>query len=321
MGLIRLSVAVDADQVELALAAFDLADIRGPAVEWRVVEPVEEPPGDVAWTDLEPADHADSAEVAAYLDDSAADQSASALRDALSRLWTDVDPPAATIEAVPDRDWRTAWHDYFDLVRIPGRCPIIIRPPHIAYDPKRGETVVDLAPGLAFGTGRHQSTRLCLALLAEHVRPDTELLDVGCGSGILAVAALKLGASHADAVDIDPLAVQAAQETAARNSVADRITVRQGSVPSDAAYPLVVANLTADLLQYLAPDLAATLSPDGVLIASGLIHTRIGEVSSVFAGVGLTVIDQRREGEWAALTFQREQPAGAAGGGSAAGVR
>ena len=205
---------------------------------------------------------------------------------------------------MPSRDWRTAWHDHFDLVRVPGAKPIIVRPPHIAYDAKPDELVIDLVPGLAFGTGQHQSTRLCLRLLAEMIAGGERVLDVGTGSGILAVAAAKLGAASVVATDIDPLAVDAAHQTVRQNQLLDRVEIRESSIPSDEQFDLVVANLTADILQYLAGDLARALAPGGRLIASGLIADRQDEVVATFSDCGLRLQVDRSEDEWQALALQ-----------------
>ncbi len=205
---------------------------------------------------------------------------------------------------MPSRDWRTAWHDHFALVRIPGARPIIIRPPHIAYDAKQNELVIDLVPGLAFGTGQHQSTRLCLRLLAEMIDGGERVLDVGTGSGILAVAAAELGAASVVATDIDPLAVDAARQTVRQNQLLGRVEVRESTIPADEQFDLVLANLTADILQHLAGDLASALTPGGRLIASGLIADRQDEVVATFSECGLRLHFDRSEDEWRALAFQ-----------------
>ena len=214
------------------------------------------------------------------------------------------------MKQLPNRDWRTAWHEYFDLVRIVSQqrtAPtIVVRPPQIAYQPQPDEIVIDLAPGLAFGTGQHQSTRLCLGLLAQYVWQGASLLDVGTGSGVLAAAAAKLGASSVLATDIDLLAVDAARDTVRRNQLDDLVLVQRGSVPTDQVGPfdLISANLTADILQSLASELARALRPSGLLIASGLIIERRDEVAATLAQVGLTMIDQRQEDEWVGLVCQ-----------------
>ena len=293
--LVRASVAVPAADVERAIAAFEIAGVFNSVVEWDVPEPVEEPwPGHDQRTE--------TAQVIAYLPPQRWSQIAPRLAAALDDLWSE-SPPQARAESLPQRNWRTVWHEHFELVRIPGRRVIVVRPPHVDYRPKNGEIVIDLAPGLAFGTGLHQSTRLCLALLAETVRDGMSVLDVGTGSGILAVAAAQLGASSVVATDIDPLAVEAAQDTARRNRLVERIEVRELSIPVGERFELVAANLTADLLQGLADGLVGSLSPGGRLIASGLIERRRDEVVEAFRDRGLELLAERSEDEWRGLVF------------------
>lgn len=298
--LVRAFVAVPAAEVERAVAAFEIAGIFSSVIEWDVAEPVEEP-----WPGYE--QRTERAEVAAYLAPQRWSQIAPRLQAALADLWGQL-PPQAHAANVPNRNWRTAWHEHFPLVRIPGTPAIVVRPPQIDYEPKPGEIVIDLAPGLAFGTGLHQSTRLSLALLAETVREGMSVLDVGTGSGILAVAAANLGAASVVATDIDPLAVEAAEDTARRNRLPERIEVREQSVPAGERFELVVANLTADLLQGLADELVAALEPGGRLIASGLIERRRDEVVEAFGRRGLAVVGERSEDEWRGLVFGRRVP-------------
>ena len=298
MALVRIHIRVEAADVERATDAFAAAGIANSAVEWEIGEPHEEAFG-------APPPRLEAAQVAAYIPAARAAESETALRRALEAAWHPSTPPQTGRESVKDRDWRTAWHDHFDIVRISAKHPIIIRPPHKQYTPRSNEIVIDLTPGLAFGTGQHQSTRLALKLLSQTGATNKTVLDVGTGSGILAVAAAKLGASQVHAVDIDPLAVEAAKETARRNGVADLVTVEEGSVPADKRYDVVVANLTADLLQGLATELAAATAPRGQLIASGFLHTRQEEVAAPLSAVGFRPDRAETEGEWAALLGSR----------------
>ena len=300
-GLLRVSLRVDVSQVERAIAAWEQAGIFNSSVEYEVGEPVEEP-----WPGY---DHrTERAEVVAYLSDEQWREIESLARESAEQLLTH--DQLFHVKQLPNRDWRTAWHDYFDIVRVTPQqraaSTIVIRPPQIAYQPQPEEVVIDLAPGLAFGTGQHQSTRLCLGLLAEYVWEGASLLDVGTGSGVLAAAAAKLGAGSVLATDIDPLAVDAARDTVRRNQLDDLVTAQRGSVPTDqkGQFDLVSANLTADILQSLASELARALRPSGRLIASGLIIDRRDEVAEMLARVGLTVIDQRQEDEWVGLVCQ-----------------
>ena len=297
MKLVRAAVAVEAADVERAIAAFELVGVYNSAVEWQVGEPVEEP----SWGRAAPLP--ERAEVAAYLPPQRWDELAAPLAEALARLWSPRAAPPLAAADVPQRDWRTAWHEHFELVRVPAARTIVIRPPHLAYEASGGEVVIDLAPGLAFGTGQHQSTRLALALLADAMTeaPARTVLDVGTGSGILAVAAAQLGAQTITAVDIDPLAVDAARETARRNGVADQVQVSEGSVPTDQRYGLVLANLTADLLQGLASELGDAALPGGRLIASGFLHARKQEVADALEKAGFSVAQAQSEDEWSAL--------------------
>lgn len=302
--LLRAAVSVQAADVERAIAAFELAGVFDSAVEWQIGEPAEEP----SWG--RPAPLPERAEVAAYLPPRRWDEIAADLAAALAQLWPHADAPTPAVLKIPQRDWRTAWHEHFGIVRIRTGRGIAIRPPHLAYEPSGNEVVIDLAPGLAFGTGQHQSTRLALALLAESMAEHTarNVLDVGTGSGILAVAAAKLGAESVTAVDIDPVAVAAARDAARRNGVADRVQVLQGSVPTAAQYDLVLANLTADLLQGLAGEIAAAAGSEGRIVASGFLTARSGEVVGALAQVGLRMLRTRAEDEWSAALAAKSSP-------------
>ena len=279
------------------MTAWELAGVHNSSVEYLLDEPTEEP-----WPGHDNRSmHNGRAEVAAYLS---------------TEQWRELEEPVREsaagllgaghefhVQPLPDRDWRTAWHEHFNIVRIPGRRTIVVRPPHIPYAAKPDEVTIDLVPGLAFGTGQHQSTKLCLGLLAEVIQGGERVLDVGTGSGILAVAAARLGAGSVVATDIDPLAVDTARQTVRQNRVTDRVDVREASIPTGNRFDIVVANLTADLLQYLAADLAAALVPDGRLIASGLIAARQDDVAAAFHRRGLRLQQDRSEDEWRALVL------------------
>ena len=302
--LLRAAVSVQAADVERAIAAFELAGVFDSAVEWQVGEPVEEP----SWG--RPAPLPERADVAAYLSPQRWDEISAAFAAALARLWPHAGAPTPVVLKIPQRDWRTAWHEHFGIVRIRAGRGISIRPPHLAYEPSDGEVVIDLAPGLAFGTGQHQSTRLALALLAETMAEHTarNVLDVGAGSGILAIVAAKLGAESVTAVDIDPVAVDAARDAARRNGVAEQVQVLEGSVPTGAQYDLVLANLTADLLQGLAEKIATATAPRGHVVASGFLTARNEEVAGALAQAGLQVLRTRAEDEWSAALAVKSSP-------------
>lgn len=292
--LLRVSIAVDASQVEFAVAAWELVGVYNSSVEYLLDEPTEEP-----WPGHD--NRTDRAEVVGYLTIDQWSEIEPRLRASAAQLLTE--DRALSVEQLPDRDWRTAWHDHFEIVRVPGPRTIVVRPPHIPYEASADEVVIDLVPGLAFGTGQHQSTRLCLGLLAELIEGGERVLDVGTGSGILAVAAAKLGAASVVATDIDPVAVDAARQTIRQNGLAERVEVVEGSVRSADRFDVVIANLTADLLQFLAEDLASALIPGGRLIVSGLIASRQDEVAAALSNRCLQLQTVRTEDEWRALLF------------------
>lgn len=206
------------------------------------------------------------------------------------------------VRTVDDVEWADAWREQYVAQRI-GRVVIV---PSWAEEPiAPGEVAVVLDPGMAFGTGLHPTTRGCLELLQELTPMPAAVLDVGCGSGILALAALRLGAERAVAVDTDENAVRATTENADRNGLADRVVVARGTLgEATEAYGLVLANLVAAVLVELAPRLAAHLKRDGTLVAGGIIAPRAGEVVEALAAAGLAVRERRDDGEWVSLRLQ-----------------
>ncbi len=207
------------------------------------------------------------------------------------------------VRSVDDSDWADAWKQHYVVQRI-GRVVIV---PSWADEPLAdGEVAVTLDPGMAFGTGLHPTTRGCLALLQAVDPMPARVLDVGCGSGILALAALRLGAERATGIDTDPLAVDATLANAERNGLADRVEASVGTLPPIAGdrYELVLANLVATVLVDIADRLAAHLAPGGTLLASGIIEPRAPEVTGAMRGAGLRIVERRDDGEWASLRLE-----------------
>jgi ribosomal protein L11 methyltransferase len=209
-----------------------------------------------------------------------------------------------TTRIVRETDWAEAWKEHFPVLRIARR--LVIRPTWRTHEPLPGDVVVALDPGMAFGTGLHPTTRLCLAALerlADRGALDgARVLDVGCGSGILALAALRLGAESALGVDTDAIAVDATRANAERNDLGDRVTAREGSLPTaEDPFGVVVANLIAGVLIPLAPQLLDELGRDGTLLASGIFIDREADVADAFEAAGLAVAGRDAEGDWVAL--------------------
>ena len=205
-----------------------------------------------------------------------------------------------TVRGVDEASWTDAWRAHYVAQRI-GR--VVIVPSWASERIAENEVALTIDPGMAFGTGLHPTTRGCLELLQRFEPMPARVLDVGCGSGILALAALRLGARRAVGIDIDPLSVAASRENAGRNGLAGRFEARQGTLPAaaDERWPLVVANLVAVVLVALAEPLAAHLEPGGTLLASGVIEPRTDEVLEAFDTAGLRLHDRREDGEWVSL--------------------
>ena len=198
-----------------------------------------------------------------------------------------------------NEDWENNWKQYFHP--IPVGQKLLIRPTwEDEYDPM-GRTVLNIEPGLAFGTGTHETTRLCLETLEKYITPDTEVLDVGCGSGILSIASLLLGAKSATGVDIDALAVKTAEENGEANGLHEpRLRFLQGNLTDKVSgkYDVVVANIVADIIILFCKDVAKFMKDDAVFITSGIIDTREQDVIDAFEKYGFTVKARHTEKGW-----------------------
>jgi ribosomal protein L11 methyltransferase len=299
MRWLELSVEADAEAVE------PISEILGRVSAGTAVHPtrlIRDPNDELAAR----ADPAAPFVVTAHVADDP--QSAATIESTERALWhlqafglRPVGP--LRVRAVEDAEWADTWKQHYVAQRV-GR--VVIVPSWADETLADDEVAITLDPGMAFGTGLHPTTRGCLVLLQELDPMPASVLDVGCGSGILALAALRLGAQRALALDTDPLAVAAARENAARNGLVDRLEVREGTLPAapDERYPLVLANLVAAVLVDLARGFASHLARGGTLLASGIIEPRASEVQDALAAAGLAVRDRRDDGEWVSLRVE-----------------
>ena len=202
---------------------------------------------------------------------------------------------------VDEEDWANAWKRFYYPMRFGKR--LVVRPSWRDFAPGPDDLVIELDPGMAFGTGLHQTTAMCMALLEDYVEPSAVVLDQGAGSGILSLAAGRLGAVRVTAVDTSEVAVEATRENAARNGLGEAIEAERGeTVPGDdGAYDVVIANIIANVIIALAPSFARVLKPGGALIASGIIREREDEVRAALAAADLTVERREAKDEWVAL--------------------
>lgn len=237
------------------------------------------------------------------------------LRD-MARCGLDLGAGELVTTEVDDRDWADAWKAYFKPRRLGRR--MVIRPSWEEYEAGPDDLVIVIDPGTAFGTGTHATTAGCLLFLEETMAGGERVIDCGTGSGILAVAAARLGAAFVETVDNDEASVIAAKANARDNGVADRVSVTFGDGGAfldrfaAGSIDLVTANLVADLLVRLAPAFARALRPGGLVIGSGIVNTRLDDVDEAFARAGLTIVDRKTEGDWVTVLAARagDGPAG-----------
>lgn len=224
----------------------------------------------------------------------------------LSEEGMDVGLAELTHLEVDDSDWANEWKKYYKTTHITET--LVIKPSWETYTPEANELVITLDPGGAFGTGTHETTRLCLKKIEEHLIQGESVLDVGCGSGILSIAALMLGAGHVTAIDIDPAATDATLENLELNGVADRANVVTGNL-ADAVterFDFVVANIIAEIIILLIPDLPPKMAENGRFLASGILVEKLPMVEKSLAEHGMVVVDYQADGDWCALIAKVE---------------
>ena len=212
-------------------------------------------------------------------------------------------PYTSETEGVEQEDWQNGWRKYYHPMDVGRRLAVV--PSWQDYETSRVKLILD--PGLAFGTGGHETTNLCLEVLDERVRGGERVLDIGTGSGILAIAALKLGAAAAEGVDIDPVAVRTAGENAALNGVADKLTVLVGDLSDKASgkYDIITANIVANAIMALAPAVPGLMADDAVFIASGIIDSRKDEVIAALEAAGLAVLEVKEKRGWECIVCKK----------------
>jgi len=291
---LEISVEVDREAID------DVAVLFGRHCQGGAV--VEDRPPDIA---REPTQRAT---IKGYLAESDS-ETARKLEIALLLLSDSAPISEPRVRMLEPEDWADSWKAYFP-VRHVGRSLVIV-PTWQTYAPQPGERIIRLDPGMAFGTGLHPTTRLCLMAMERCLEPGWRVLDVGTGSGILAIAGALLGARSVDALDVDPVAVTVASANARLNGVSSLIRVTRatlGEVPDpevrqhvETGYDLVVSNILAETISLMAPHLARAVRSGGVVIASGILSTKAEMVTQALSAHGLAVTDQLQEEDWVAL--------------------
>ncbi|HUY99326.1 MAG TPA: 50S ribosomal protein L11 methyltransferase [Thermomicrobiaceae bacterium] len=207
----------------------------------------------------------------------------------------------------PEEDWANAWKEHFQVTRI-GRH-FVIRPSWRSYEPHADDVVIDLDPGMAFGTGLHPTTELCLRWLEDLSVAGRQMLDAGAGSGILSIAAVKLGASLVEAVEVDPVSISALRHNIELNGLSERIRVVLGDagavLDEGRRYDLIVANILSSILIHVADSLVEAARPGAQLVLSGIIEVHEADVIAAFEARGCRLMERRAAADWVALLLKR----------------
>ena len=212
------------------------------------------------------------------------------------------------VSGVNEEDWANSWKAYYKPIRIGER--IVIVPAWEKYEEQPNDIIVRMDPGMAFGTGTHETTRLVIGLLEKYTKEDMRVLDVGCGSGILAICAAKLGARECKAYDIDPVAVKVARENIKDSGLCDKVTcdtsdLLKGVDKNGGAYDLICANIVADIIIRMTPDVAEYMNEKSVILASGIIVERADDVINTFEANGFRIVEKAEENGWCALVVAK----------------
>ncbi len=226
------------------------------------------------------------------------------LRERFSELSIDAN---ITVSGVNEEDWANSWKEYYKPIKIGEK--IVIVPAWEKYTQQEGEIIVRMDPGMAFGTGTHETTRLVIRLLEKYIKNGMRVADVGCGSGILAICASKLGANECKAYDIDPVAVKVANENikdSGQSNVTCEVSDLLRQVDKSKPYDVICANIVADIIIRMMPDVGAFMNNDSVILASGIIIERSDDVISAFDAHGFKVVERIDENGWCALAVMKK---------------
>lgn len=219
--------------------------------------------------------------------------------NALKEFGIDIGDAIVELSEVDEQDWANEWKNYYKPTKIGEK--IVVKPTWEEYEKKEDDLIVELDPGMAFGTGTHETTTMCIRQLEKYVNENSKVFDIGCGSGILAISAAKLGAKDVLAVDLDEVAVKVSKENVSLNNV--DVKVMHGNlmeVVNDKA-DIVVANIIADIIKILAKDIKNFMKEDAVFISSGIIHKKVDEVKNSLEENGLEIVEIQTLGEWNAI--------------------
>ena len=313
MDWIELTVHTTTQGAEVVSEALMLSGATGTMVEDRADIPDPDKPNGY-WEIIDPKlidSLPEDVQVHAWFEpDATFQERLQALRSQLDmnrRLAPEVDLGTLQIDTVnvKDEDWSEVWKQFYKPFRA-GKS-LVVKPTWEPYNPQSGDRVIEIDPGMAFGSGTHETTGMCLELLEEAVHGGERVIDVGTGSGILAIGAALLGAKDVLAIDIDPTAVKVARENVAHNHLEQTVTTLEGNLLKkvDAQCEVCVANIIAVVICMFAAPLNYHIVPGGLFICSGIIKEREQDVTDALLAAHYTILDIRRKGEWVAMISRR----------------
>ncbi|MCM1495012.1 MAG: 50S ribosomal protein L11 methyltransferase [Bacteroides sp.] len=311
----KLTIETTTEAVDMISYTLGELGVEGIEVEDKV--PLSEEDKKAMFIDILPELPADDgiAYITCYIDDPKRDVDALVedIKKEFEQLrqFMDIGSGHITLGETEDKDWMNNWKEFFHPFRLDN---ILIKPTWIdasQVELQPGELLVEIDPGTAFGTGSHETTKLCIAQLKKYLNGEPEVFDIGCGSGILSIIAVKLGAKQVFGVDIDPLAIDASYENTAVNHISEtQVSFQQGDVIGDSGftagiekqYDVVVANILADVIIPLSEKIIPFLKPDGVFISSGIIHTKEEPVRNALVQNGFEIIETTYMKDWVCFT-------------------
>ncbi len=219
----------------------------------------------------------------------------------LKEFGIDIGEAIVELSQVDEEDWANEWKNYYKPTKV-GKN-VVVKPTWEEYEEQSGDLIIELDPGMAFGTGTHETTTMCIQQLENYVKKDSKVFDIGCGSGILAIAAAKLGAKEVVAVDLDEVAVKVSKENIELNKVEDKVIALHGNLTEviKNKADIVVANIIADIIKILAKDVSNFMKEDAVFISSGIIHAKVDEVKESLIKNGFEIVEVQTLGEWNAI--------------------
>jgi ribosomal protein L11 methyltransferase len=296
MNVIELSVRADAESAEALAAALNEYAYGGAVIE-QVVIPEKG----------ETVDALRPFTVRAFLlEDDSLDEKRRAIEQSVWALGMVRPLGELQVNRVAEQDYANAWKKFYQVLHVGSHT--VIKPSWLEYNPRQDDVIIELDPGMAFGTGLHPTTRLCLVMLEKYVTPACSVLDVGTGSGILAIGASKLGAGIVDARDIDPIAVETATRNVAASGLSGRIQVTESSIeqePHPRLFDIVLANIFADTIAQLAPALIQHVKTTGVFIASGILAERAHLVEHAMELENMDLVEKLQEEDWLVMVYRR----------------